>query len=188
MLRAGEQVEVIAVSVIVRTSDPADIIWSLPQQNGTATVVAGTGSVLMPTAVVYEFSRAPGAPPELIELAERLIEQEAEEDMVSALPGDTGLDNAIKIIPGNPRHGPRIKVAINPPNRFVDGGATAVIPFGEDSISDPIPAGVVPPKVEQQLRQFIELNRQVLLAVDRDPEEGGISGVALGAVLRRISR
>jgi hypothetical protein len=152
---------------------------------GTATVVSGTGAFIAPIAMLRELS---GDAQAIMQFVEALEDQEAEEDMVSAWPRDTGLDNAIKIIPGNPRHGPRIKVAIDPPDRFLDGSVTAVIPFGENNTGDPIPKGVVPPKVERQLREFIELNRAVLLAVDRHPDEGGISGVALGTVLHKISR
>ena len=126
-------------------------------------------------------------PGDLTKIIEALDEAEAEEeDMVSAWPQDTGLDNAIKIIPGNPQHGPRIKVAIDPPDRFTKGRVEAVIPFGEDNIGAPIPKGVVPAEVERQLREFIALNRAVLPMVDRHPDEGGISGVSLGTVLRKI--
>jgi hypothetical protein len=150
---------------------------------GTATPLSGTGAFVV--TFTLDMLRSPE---QLSEIIVALEEQGAEEDMVSAWPKDTGLDNAIKIIPGNPRHGPRIKVAIDPPDRFADTGLSATIPFGTDSISDPIPQNVVPAKVAQQLRQFIELNREVLLRVDRSPEEGGISGVALGSVLQKISR
>jgi hypothetical protein len=170
----------------IRTADDFEELAAHPErvrEANSATVVASTGSVVTSIAMFKEFVEKPGA---LAEFVEALIEQEAEEDMVSAWPKDTGLDNAIKIIPGNQRHGPRIKVAIDPPNRFVEGGLAASIPFGEDEIRAPIPADVVPRKVELQLRRFIELNRAVLLAVDRSPEEGGISGIALGSVLKKI--
>jgi hypothetical protein len=137
--------------------------------------------------LLREFNKHGIKPGDLTAVIEALEEAEAEEeDMVSAWPRDTGLDNAIKIIPGNPRHGPRIKVAITPPDRFVDGGVTATIPFSETTIDDPIPQGIVPARVKQQLRDFIDLNRALLLAIDRHPDEGGISGVSLGTVLRKI--
>jgi hypothetical protein len=53
------------------------------------------------------------------------------EDTVSAWPSDTGLPNAIKIIPGNAAHRPRIKVALSPIDRFSVNGDSAYIPFGE---------------------------------------------------------
>jgi hypothetical protein len=148
--------------------------------------VSGTGAFL--SADILRALNASGLNPgDLTAVIAALEEAEAEEeDMVSAWPRDTGLDNAIKIIPGNSRHGPRIKVAIDPPDRFTGGGLSATIPFGEDTIGDPIPHGILPAKVARQLRAFIELNRAVLLAVDRRPEEGGISGLQLGSVLRKM--
>jgi hypothetical protein len=151
----------------------------------TVMLVSGSGAFVGNIDLLREFNAHGVKPGELTTVIAALEDQEAEEDMVSAWPRDTGLDNAIKIIPGNPRHGPRIKVAIDPPH-FTDGGLTAVMPFGKDTIGDPIPKGVVSAKIEQQLREFIELNRAVLLAVDRRPEEGGISGLELGKVLRKI--
>jgi hypothetical protein len=159
---------------------------------GTIALVSGTGTFVAEIDLLRDLLREFNAhgveASELAAVIEALEDQEDEEDMVSAWPRNTGLDNAIKIIPGNPRHGPRIKVAIDPPDRFLDGGLTGSIPFGEDIIGDPVPKGVVPPKIERQLRRFIELNREVLLAVDRHPEEGGISGLDLANVLRRIDR
>jgi len=157
---------------------------------GTVALVSGTGAFVAEIDLLRDLLRefdANGVEAgELAAVIEALEDQEAEEDMVSAWPRDTGLGNAIKIIPGNPRHGPRIKVAIDPPDSFPDGGVTASIPFGEDTIGDPVPKGVVPAKIARQLREFIELNRAVLRAVDRHPEEGGISGLELGKVLRKI--
>jgi hypothetical protein len=59
------------------------------------------------------------------------LEEQAEEDSVSAWPDDTGLSNAIKMIPGNPAHGPRINVALDPSDRFTGTGDWAWILFGE---------------------------------------------------------
>src|SRR5262245_40481518 len=115
---------------------------------GTVAQVSGTGTFVVTVDTLLMFNEDGG----LDSLVEQLLEQGAEEDMVSAWPQDTGLDNAIKIIPGNPQHGPRIKIAIDPPDRFTNGGLTATIPFGEDSIGNPIPRDVVPAKIEHQLR------------------------------------
>jgi len=157
----------------------------VPKLDTVLARVSGTGAFVADIGLLREFNANGVKPGELTAVIEAL--EEAEEDMVSAWPRDTGLDNAIKIIPGNRRDGPRIKVAIDPPDRFPDGGVTATIPFGENNIGDPIPKGVVPANVERQLREFIELNRAVLLVVDRHPDEGGISGVASGTVLRKIA-
>ena len=171
----------------LKTAAPIEGVTIEIPKPGTVALVSGSGAFVAEIDLLREFNANGVEAGELAAVIEALEDQEAEEDMVSAWPRDTGLDNAIKIIPGNPRHGPRIKVAINPPDCFPDGGVTASIPFGEDTIGDPVPKGVVSPKIERQLREFIKLNRAVLLAVDRHPEEGGISGVALGTVLRKIA-
>jgi hypothetical protein len=114
------------------------------------------------------------------------------EDTVSAWPSDTGLPNAIKIIPGNPAHRPRIKVALNPIHRFSINGDSAYIPFGEapGSFGKPRPrraGGLLPSKaLLRQLHDFIELNRADLFAFDRDPDQGGISGAELMLRLRKL--
>jgi hypothetical protein len=120
------------------------------------------------------------------------LEEQAEEDMVSAWPDDTGLSNAIKIIPGNPAHGPRIKVELNPSDRFAGTGDWAWILFGEapGSFDPPRPGrsgGALPSTpLLRQLQQFIEYNRTLLFAFDRDPDHGGISGAQLVKRLRKI--
>jgi len=114
------------------------------------------------------------------------------EDTVSAWPSDTGLPNAIKIIPGNPAHLPRIKVALDPTDRFSFNGDSAYIPFGEalGSFGKPRPrraGGVLPSDaLLRQLHDFIELNRADLFAFDRDPDQGGISGAELMRRLRKL--
>ena len=130
-------------------------------------------------------------PSALREAAEAIEAQQAEEeDMVSAWPKNTGLPNTIGIIPGNQSHAPRIKVALNPTHRLT--GDCASIPFGEasGSFGEPRPSrpgGPLPSAaLLKQLHEFIELNRALLYRLDRAPEEGGISGVDLGGVLRKI--
>jgi hypothetical protein len=113
-------------------------------------------------------------------------------DTVSALPSDTGLPTAIKIIPGNPAHRPRIKVALNPIDRFSVNGDSAYIPFGEapGSFGKPRPrraGGLLPSEaLLRRLHDFIELNRADLFAFDRDPDQGGISGAELMRRLRKL--
>jgi hypothetical protein len=116
------------------------------------------------------------------------------EDTVSAWSSDTGLPNAIKIIPGNPAHGPSIKVALIPTDRFSVNGDSAYIAFGEavGSFGRPRPrrAGGPLPSVAllRQLHAFIELNRADLYAFDRDPDQGGISGAELMRRLRPLPK
>ncbi len=114
------------------------------------------------------------------------------EDTVSAWPSDTGLPNAIKIIPGNPAHCPRIKVALNPIDRFSVYGDSAYIPFGDAPGSFGKPrsrraGGLLPSEgLLRQLHDFIELNRAALFAFDRDPDRGGISSAELIRRLRKL--
>jgi hypothetical protein len=114
------------------------------------------------------------------------------EDTVSASPSHTGLPNAIKIIPGNPAHGPCIKVALNPIDRFSVNGDSAYIPFGETpgSFGKPRPrraGGLLPSDaLLRQLHDFIELNRADFFAFDRDPDQGGISGAEVMRRLRKL--
>ena len=113
-------------------------------------------------------------------------------DTISAWPSDTGLPNAIKIIAGNPAHRPRIKVALNPIDRFPIDGDSAYIPFGKapGSFGKPRPrraGGLLPSDgLLRQLHDFIELNRADLFDFDRDLDRGGISGAELMRRLRKL--
>jgi hypothetical protein len=57
------------------------------------------------------------------------------------------------------RHGPRIKVAIDPANAVRPGGKEATVPFDPNKAA----SGPISPGLERQVREFIELNREVLL-------------------------
>jgi hypothetical protein len=156
------------------------------QADGPVTLVTGTGA-FVPISVLRDLLQS-GAAEEwlawLQHVNEALADQEAEEDMVSAWPEDTGVDHALKILPrAGARHGPRIKVAINPPDRFSEGGTYATIPFGETSIASPVP-NIVPPQLLRQLHEYIALNREPLIAFYNER----ISGIQLAAQLRKISR
>jgi hypothetical protein len=158
---------------------------------GTVTGVSSGAAALVPIEWLREINTKGVRPGELAVLLDEL-EDQAEEDMVSAWPDDTGLPNAIKIIPGNPAHGPRIKVALNPSDRFTGTGDWAWILFGEapGSFDPPRPGrsgGALPSApLLHQLQQFIEHNRTLLFAFDRDPDHGGISGAQLVKRLRKI--
>jgi hypothetical protein len=81
------------------------------------------------------------------------------EEMVSYPTNVTGVDNTIFISPkGNARHGPRIKVAINPPDRIDPRSETASVDFDGTIVS-----GDVPRNVLDQVRDFLAWNRGVLL-------------------------
>jgi hypothetical protein len=116
------------------------------------------------------------------------------EDTVSAWSSDTGLPNAIKIIPGNPAHDPSIKIALNPTDRFSVNGDSAYIPFGEvfGSFGKPRPrrsGGPLPSdSLLGQLHAFIELNRADLYPDLICPDQGGISGAELMRRLRPLPK
>jgi hypothetical protein len=175
-----------------KLNPPLEDLIEVPLPGTVTSVSSGAGAVV-PIEWLREINTNGVRPGELTPLINGLEDQAEEEDMVSAWPDDTGLPNTIKILPGNPAHGPRIKVALNPPDRFADGSDWAWILFGEapGSFEPPRPgrAGGPLPSAAllRQLQQFIELNRAALFAFDRSPDQGGISGVQLVQRLRKIA-
>jgi hypothetical protein len=75
---------------------------------GTVTGVSSGAAALVPIEWLREINTKGVRPGELAVLLDEL-EDQAEEDVVSAWPDDTGLPNAIKIIPGNPDLGSRLR-------------------------------------------------------------------------------
>jgi len=81
------------------------------------------------------------------------------QEMVSYRKNVTGVDHTVFISQnGNARHGPRIKVAIDPPDSVDPRSITASIGFDGN-----VAAGDIEPELLQQARRFLEQNRQVLL-------------------------
>jgi hypothetical protein len=72
----------------------------------------------------------------------------------------TGIGNALRFqpVPTGPQ-GPRIKVAIDPPDTIRQGGVEAAVPFAEDKSA----SGPISPALERQVRAFIELNKPALM-------------------------
>jgi hypothetical protein len=92
------------------------------------------------------------------------LEDAGEEgDMASLVKNDTGIENTIfastKGYVGS-RHGPRIKIAIDPPHRLIAGGKSASMSIHDYSVK----GEYVAPALADQARKFIELNREALLA------------------------
>ena len=83
------------------------------------------------------------------------------DEMVSYRRNVTGVDHTVFISPrGNSRHAPRIKIAIDPPNSLDPRSETASM----DLYTGIVLAGTIPdPRVLEQARKFLLLNRQVLL-------------------------
>ena len=91
---------------------------------------------------------------------DQLAEEEITASMAAFRKSVTGVDNTIFIAAKFPRHVPCIKVAVDPPthtDRFGDNASVAI----EDG---KILAGELPPKVHLQVKRFLELNRDTLLA------------------------
>lgn len=91
-------------------------------------------------------------------LADALAEEEMLGEMASFGVDTTGIKNTIFISTGyGVRHGPRVKVAINPALQFSPGGDWASVTF-----DGTVAAGDVPAWLLKQVQAFIELNRAVL--------------------------
>ena len=94
------------------------------------------------------------------QLADELAEEKLLEEMVSYRKNVTGVDNTIFISPkGNTRHAPRVKLAIDPPDSVDPRGSTASVTIADGIVV----AGDVPPALLEQVRRFIDTNREVLL-------------------------
>jgi len=96
----------------------------------------------------------------IVTISDELAEREQLEHMVTYRKNITGVDNTIFISPGlRVQHGPRVKVAISPPDSInpLSEQASVSITTGE------VVAGEVSPALLKQVQKFIELNRDVLL-------------------------
>jgi hypothetical protein len=99
-------------------------------------------------------------PGEGVRISDELAERELLEEIVSYRKDVTGVDNTVFISPkGQVRHGPRVKLAINPPDSLDPSAETASIAIEGGNVV----AGKVPVKLRKQVQRFIELNHDVLL-------------------------
>jgi hypothetical protein len=97
---------------------------------------------------------------DIVGLADELAEQELLEEMVFYRKNVTGIDHTVFIPPkGNTRHAPRIKLAIDPPDSIDPRGKTASIAIADGALL----GGEVAPRLLEEVRRFIDLNRDVLL-------------------------
>ena len=96
----------------------------------------------------------------LIDLADELAEEELLEEMVSYRKNVTGVAHTIFISPrGKTRHAPRIKVAINPSDSIDPRAETASVSIADGEVV----VGHVPVPLIDQVRRFIDANRDALL-------------------------
>jgi hypothetical protein len=97
---------------------------------------------------------------DILGLADELAEEQLLEEMVSYRRDVTGVENTIFISPkGNTRHAARIKVAIDPPQTVDPRGRTAAVAITDGTLV----AGDIPPRLLEQVRRFVDANREVLL-------------------------
>jgi hypothetical protein len=83
------------------------------------------------------------------------------EEILSYRKDVTGIDQTVFISPkGHTRHGPRIKIAIDPPDTVDPRGKTASIAINDAVV---VAGESVPAVVLDQIRRFIDLNRVALL-------------------------
>jgi hypothetical protein len=126
-------------------ADPQRLLDEMRQ--GRVINLTDLGYVIAPTA-------------EIVGLADELAEEQLLEEMVSYRKAVTGVDNTIFISPkGNTRHAARIKLAIEPPDSIDPRSKTAAVAIGDASVV----AGDVPPRLLDQVRRFLDANRDVLL-------------------------
>src|SRR5258707_5739232 len=120
------------MSITIRSSELAELTDKpeLIQQAGTATVVAGTGAFVAPISVLREIAGAPDAVQQLEDIVEALAEQEQLYAMAILGAAVTRIANTLWYIPvPEGQHGPRIKVAIEPPYAKRSGGTQSTGPF-----------------------------------------------------------
>jgi hypothetical protein len=86
--------------------------------------------------------------------------QELVADMVSYRKNVTGVDHTIFLSVEFPWHAPRIKVAISPANHIDPFGNNASVTIHDGCVV----AGDVPARLLKQVRSFIDLNRDTILA------------------------
>jgi hypothetical protein len=92
------------------------------------------------------------------------------QDMASLRTERTGVDNTVFVSPkGRAQHGPRIKIAVDPPKSFDPTAKTASMAINAEYTVE----GDLPSHIEKQAKRFIELNREALLlywssAIDTD--------------------
>jgi hypothetical protein len=110
--------------------------------------------------VALTLSPSSGLQP-IVDISDELAERELLEEMVSYRKDITGIDNTIFISPkGKTRHGPRIKLAIEPPDSINPDSVTASIEIGSgETVAGEIPTT----ELRKRVQQFLKLNRDVLI-------------------------
>jgi Domain of unknown function (DUF4160) len=145
----------------LKLNPPIDIA-AVPRP-GTVTAVSSGTAAVVPLDWPEEINAAGIQPGQLGSLLDAMAQLAAEEeeitaDMVSYRKNVTGLDNTVFISVTFPRHGPRIKVAIDPPTHVDPMGNNASVSIDDGSVVD----GHLSARELAQVRRFIDINRDVL--------------------------
>jgi hypothetical protein len=129
----------------------------------TITLVSGSGAFVASIDTLRKLNEQGIDPGDLTSLIAALEEQEDEAGhMVSVVNRRSGIDNTLfASTKGNSRHAARIKIAVDPPdslNEASDGKASM-------ALHDYSTVGAyVPPRLVEEVKAFIELNRAALMA------------------------
>jgi len=153
-----------AMNITIRSSEPAEFAEHPERvlEAGSVTSMIGTGTFVAPIAMLRDLAKM--SREEIEDLADALAEQELQA-MARLGSKVTGINHTLWFIPTlGGRHGPRIKVAIDPKQATRLGGKEASVPFDRDKPA----SGNIPTRLEFQVRQFIELNQAALLAYWND--------------------
>lgn len=144
-MRGMTKVSVTEVSSVVLANEPGRLAAAIEQRQ--ILDVSDREYVLAPREAIAD-------------LADALAEEELLEEILSYCKNVSGIGNTIFISPkGNTRHGPRIKVAIDPTDSLDPRGKTASIAIADGAVV----AGEIPRPELGQAREFIALNRDALL-------------------------
>lgn len=166
----------------VRSNDFTELASHPELARDGATVVPGTGAFVLPITLLAEMAAAPDAQQRLADFADALIEEEYAFAVTVLNEDDTGIYNTLWFQPApGIQHGPRIKVMIDPATAVSPGGKQASVPFDPDKPAQ----GDIPPPLERQVREFIELNREALL---REWNRGFASTKQFLAALRPLPK
>jgi hypothetical protein len=127
---------------------------------GTASIVPGAGGFVASIETLRKLAEEGVSLLQIVDTLEEAYEEQEHLYAIAILTtATTGIDNTVYMIPvPEGRHGPRLKVLLDPAHAKRPGGKEATVPFDADTVP-PVDAGI-----ERQVRQFIELNRDVLLA------------------------
>jgi len=107
---------------------------------------------------LYDLDRT--VAPDFNLIKQLIAEEEEAADMVSLSKDTTGIDNVIFVSTKyHGRHAPRIKIAVDPPDKFSATGKNTTMQIHDyATVGEPLPRHIF-----EQAKQFIERNHAALL-------------------------